>query len=143
MPSIIGRAVAIACKPFARVRMWFRRWTSTSGKPGNSKGSTSGVYNWVNQFVGQGRHWVEWIDGRRFHCAVQRCITGQILLTVDYFAGSICSSMTLDWCELKAAQPKSYDDVEEYFCDKYAEMIDECVYLHGVQIDDLCDKLFG
>lgn len=142
MRSIIGLVVAIVCKPFALVRMWFRRWISTSGRRGSCRDSTDGIYNWVNNFVGKGRHWIEHANGRKFHCSIQRCITGQVLLTVDFFAGNICSSATLDWNELHASSPTCEDDVHEYFIDKYLELINECDGLYGVQVDALCERLF-
>lgn len=153
MRSIIGLVVAIACKRFALAWTWFRTWGSASGKHGKPCSSTPtrsrpprdsipGIYNWVNQFVGKGRRWVEWIEGRRFHCAVHRSVTGQVVLTVDFPAANISSSVVLEFAELHMARPRSRHDVKEFFHKRYAEMIDECLDLYGVQVDQLCERLF-
>lgn len=153
MRSIIGLVVAIVCKRFALAWTWFRTRGSDNGKHGRPCNSTPtrrrqpkvsmpGIYSWVNQFVGKGRRWVEWIDGRRFHCAVHRSVTGQVVLTVDFPPANICSSFVLEFQDLHAANPGCQNDVDEFFHDKYGEMIDECLDLYGVQVDQLCERLF-
>lgn len=142
MRNTIGRVVAIACKPFARVRMWFRQWISTLGRRTSSSSSSSGIYTTLASYLNQGTV-VKKRQGRAFACKMTRSILGEIVLTVEMRGCNICSSSVLDFHKAHEAFSDGPDTFRDFIAFTYEDMIAECLQVYEDQLDSLCDRLFS